>query len=330
MPDNVSTRPDKNKNKGKDTPDGTTENDGSSDESGSGSGGGSSDPYQDAVDREKNYRHRAALRYEEQAKTLQEQAKALKIALGKKGFRAELKQKLQNVRLVARQTDAELMDSYRDRVGSLVKSDEDNQKSASAQTFANLSNAGRERANALSEAMLQGAGETDVLRAQGMALRNWSANQNEVGRAFFDTQTSINSALTDLTSDFRTARYNNDAEANADREMLWSAYYDQRSEAMTALGNTYGQMAEYYSMANEQEKSKDYKDSYDKYTDKSSNLFERASLTSGKAWENPGVSKRIRRWEGRDEFDDGMNSRQFGRQDVSLDRPEGATLRSWA
>lgn len=329
----IPTAPkDKNKNKGTPKPEGggSGNSGGSSSSGGSGSsGGGGNNPYAAAQRREENYKHRAALRYAEQAQTLQLQAQALRVALSKKGFKAALKQKLANVNLVTRQQDKELMRSYRDRVGSLKDSDSDNQKAASAQTFANLSNAGRERANALSEAMLQGAGESDVLRAQGMALRNWNANQNEVNRSFFDTQSSINSALNDLTVDTRTGRMNIALQANADKEMLYSNYYDRRSETLTQLGNTLGQMAEYYGMANEQEKSKGYQNKQDKFSDKSGDVFTQAALNSGKAWKNPGIPKKIRKWEGRDDFEGGMNNRQFRRQDVDLSRPEGATLRSW-
>lgn len=302
---------------------------------GSGYGGGSGngdgkDPYAASVAREKHYRHLAAVRYAEQAQIMQQQARALRVALGKRGFRAALQQKLANVNLVTRQQDRELVDSYHDRVSSLETSDSDNQKAASAQTYANLSNAGRERANALSEAMAQGAGESDVLRAQGMALRNWDANQSEVNRGFFDTQSSINSALNDLTIDTRTGRMNVALQANADKELLYSNYYDRRSETLTTLGNTLGQMAEYYSLANEQEAAKKYRAQSKELSDKSGHAYTNASLASGQAWENPGVPKKIRRWDGHDDFEDGMNPNQFQRQDVALDRPEGAQLRSWA
>ena len=60
----------------------------------------------------------------------------------------------------------------------------------------------------LAQAALQGAGETDTLRGQFMAVRNWDANQADVNRSYFDTTRSINSSLQDLNSDVRQQRVN--------------------------------------------------------------------------------------------------------------------------
>ena len=303
----------------KDTPDGTAAD----------SSGGSKDPVQAAIDREKAYRQAAANRYMKQAQILQVQAHAWKAILSKKGFRKALMQKLENVTLDERQQDKQLMLGYNERYGSLERADSDNQKDVSGKTTANLMNASRERANALSEAALQGAGETDVLRSQGMALRNWNANQGEVNRAFADTQTALNSSLTDLTVDTRSGRFNVALQANADREMLWSNYYDRRSEALTQLGNTMGQISEYYAMSNEQSKSKKAQNLEDKWRKKAKDTFGELAENTQKAWDDPGVSKRIRQWDGKKGFEDGMNPNQFGPQDLSMKRPEGADLRKW-
>ena len=293
-------------------------------------GSGGKDPVQAAIDREQGYRSAAANRYMEQARILQIQAHNWKAILSKKGFRQALMTKLDNVTKREGQQDNQLMKGYRDRYGSLTQADSDNQNDASAKTFANLSNAGRERQNALSEAMLQGAGESDVLRSQGASLRNWSANQGEVNRAFFDSQTAINSSLTDLNVDTRSGRFSVAMQANQDRELLWSNYYDRRTEALTQLGNTMGQISEYYAMSNEQEKSKKAQNLEDKWRDKSKDVFGKVAKNTQKAWEDPGVSKSIRKWEGRDGFDQGMNPSQFSNQGFEpLARPEGADLRKW-
>jgi hypothetical protein len=294
-----------------------------------GGGGGANDPVQAAIDREKQYRADAANRYMKQAQILQIQAHKWKQILSKKGFRKALMTKLDNVSLDEKQSDDILMQGYDDRVGSLKNANDDNKKDASAKTNANLMNASRERANALSEASLQGAGETDMLRSQGMALRNWSANQNEVGRAFADTQTALNSSLNDLNVDTRQGRFNVALQANADREMLWSNYYDRRSEALTQLGNTMGQISEYYAMSNEQKKSKEAQNKEDKWRKNSKDVFGQLAKNTQKAWDDPGVSKNIRQWDGRGDFEGGLDNRQFGPQDLSMKRPSGADLRKW-
>ena len=97
--------------------------------------------------------------------------------------------------------------------------------------------------------MLQGAGESDVLQAQMMSLRNWQFNQTEANRSYYDTLRSLNSSLTDLNVDTKTALANNELQANADREAIWTNYHDRRSEAFTQLGNIRGQQADYYAEA---------------------------------------------------------------------------------
>ncbi len=303
----------------KDTPNGTATDTGS----------GGKDPVQAAIDREKAYRSDAADRYMAQAQNLRIQAQAWKAILSKKGFRKALMQKLENVDLRELQQDKKAMSNYKDRVGSLKNAADDNENDVSAKTNANLMNASRERANALSEAALQGAGESDVLRSQGAALRNWSANQGEVNRAYFDTQTALNSSLTDLNVDVGDQRFNIAQQANESREMLWSNYYDRRSEALTQLGNTMGEISNYYAMANEQEGSKKRRKLEKEWRDNAKDIYGDLAKNTQKAWDDPGVSKKIRQWDGRGPFEDTMNTRQFGPQDLSMKRPTGADLRKW-
>lgn len=314
--DKAPTRPGSQPN---DTPSGTATD----------TGGGGKDPVQAAIDREKEYRSDAADRYMSQAQNLRIQAKYWREILSKKGFKKALMQKLENVDLRELQQDTRATDNYKRRYGSLKDAAGDNEKDVSAKTNANLMNASRERANALSEAALQGAGESDVLRSQGAALRNWAANQNEVGRAYFDTQTALNSSLTDLNVDVGDQRFNIAQQANESREMLWSNYYDRRSEALTQLGNTMGEISNYYAMANEQEGSKKRRDLEDEWRDKAKDTYGKLAKNTQKAWDDPGVSKKIRKWEGRDPFEDSMNNRQFGPQDTAMKRPSGADLRKW-
>ena len=300
---------------------------GGSSGSGSGSGGGgSSNPYLAA---QRKAQHKAAQRYMQQAATLQSQADSLVLALGRRGFRSALATKLANIRRDVGLADSTLLMDYESRVASLQNTADDNLKAAGGQSYAALSNAGRERANAMSEAMAQGAGESDMLRAQGMALRNWNANQSEVTRSFNDTGTSIGASLTDMTADTRTARINTVRQANADRDLLWTNYNDRMSETQTQLGNIYGQMADYYASASEmgaggarKKMKRTRRLAKDAWMD--------AAEQAGEAWRNPGVKPSLRQWQGED-VDTGMlgSSVLTEAPATSLSRPEGATLRRW-
>jgi hypothetical protein len=281
------------------------------------------------------YKSKAARKYLQQAETLDEQIEALLDALGvgkgRGAFYRALKQRLENVGLVQRQQDRIVMEGYRDRVKSLRGAKDDNEAALADQDFAAGNNLNRERANAVSEAMMQGAGESDLLRSQAMSLRSWDSNQSEVRRSYSDTMRSINSSLTDLNIDTKTARTNLATEANADREQLWAAYYGQRSEAFTQLGNIYGQQAELYTLAQEMKGSKKTKGKLKHAESMMGEYFDAATTAAGQAWDNPGISRRLRRWDGREEFEQVNNRSRLSQAttNVSLDRPEGATLREW-
>lgn len=297
---------------------------------GGGGGGGSKDPYAQARADQARRDRKAGNRYAEQARNLQGQADALLRAL-RKEFRKGLNIRLDNVANNLAQADALLLDGYRERVGSLEEAASDNVKASETQTGINRQNVVRERNSALAEAMANGAGESDALNAQLASLRNWQANQSEIQRSFFDTLTGINTSLTDLNVDTKTARVNAVVQANSDREQLWSTYYNQRSETFTNLGNTYGQQADYLSSAKEYGVGGGGKGK----AGAARKAFMQASKEAGKAWENPGVSKRLMNWDGRDEFTTAQTKKSAAAQlagaaTVSLDqRPEGATLRKW-
>jgi hypothetical protein len=282
--------------------------------------------------KERKAQGKAARKYIDQATTLNQQVRALQAALGGKGFIKALNQRLRNVTLVANQQDAALVHDFRSRYGALKDTFTDNEKAAGAQTFAALGNRGRERANALSEAMAQGAGESDMLRTQQMSLRNWNANQNEVSRSYHDTLTSINSSLVDLTADTRTARINMASQANADRSSLWTDYYSQRSETLTQLGNVRGQQAEFYGLANEAVSSKATQGKRKAAAGASGAAFMGATKASATAWKNPGVKASLRNWAGPAAFEGDLttSNRHETVDEVPLKRPEGATLRGWA
>lgn len=273
-------------------------------------------------------KNKTAQRYLEEAQTLAGQAKALRAALGKKGFKSALKGQLANVKLGMHETDAELLRGFNDRVGSLEAVAADNEKASSSQTVANANNAARERANVLSEAMANGAGESDALRAQQMSLNNWQANQSEVNRNYFDTATSINSSLTDLETDTRSARVQNFIQAEADKNQLWSNYYDQRSETLTQLGNVQGQRAEYLGLANEARGGKKIRRRRKKAQDASEEAFMDAADEAGRSHESRDVPGRLTDWQGREPFRAAAPRTTF-LDTGPLAAPEGATLRKF-
>lgn len=293
--------------------------------SGDGKGGGGG-----PLVKGKGPKAKAANRYVEEAQTLALQAKALRAALGKHGFKAALKAQLGNVKQAMADTDAELMRGYNDRLLSLEQSAEDNEKAQAGQSYANTTNAARERANATSEAMLQGAGESDLLRAQQMSLRNWQANQQEIQRSYFDTLTSINSSQRDLEADTRSARVQNFQQAEADKNQLWTNFYDQKSETLTQLGNTLGQMAEYYGLANEQKGSRKLRRRRKKLAGASGDAFMDAAEVAGMAHDSKDVPGRLKQWQGRPDFETQIAAFQASTAPpVDLGRPEGASLRKF-
>lgn len=293
-----------------------------------GGGGGGSNPYLAA---QKKAQSKAAKRYLDQAKAMQGQIAALKNSLST-GFKDALNQRLANISLVSGQQDQVLMEGYNQRVKSLEGAANDNAQAEGAAAFQNLGNAARERANAVSEAMNQGAGESDVLRSQMMSLRNWSSNQGEIQRSYFDTLRSVNSSLGDLNVDTKTARANIASQANADRDQVWSQFHDQKSETFTNLGNLFGQQSELYGMAQEQKGSKATKKLRKQAVAQSDAAFMKASKQNAMVWENPGIGDQLLNWQGRGDFASDLGPRTID-QAVTNEpikaKPEGATLRKW-
>lgn len=201
-----------------------------------------------AVQRENEAKRKAADRYMKQVANLDIQANALKRALNH-DFARSRDRLLADISQALRQQQDIIRTGFVGRYDQLETSAEDNEKATSAQTGINTRNMIRERANAIDAAIAQGAGESDVLRTQLMSLRNWNANQNEIDRAYSDTLQSINSSLTDLEIDTRTALANNVLQANSDKGQVWQNYHDRRSEAFTNLGNIRGQQADYVAQA---------------------------------------------------------------------------------
>ena len=230
-----------------------------------------------------------------------------------KGFRSALDKRLANIDTAAKQGDEVLMAGYNARLNVLEQLGLDNEKAEGGASWANLSNRAREASDILTEIAAQGAGETDQLQAQLIAARNWAANQQEVNRSFYDSQSSNFNALTDLNADTRSARYNLANQSMSDREQAWATYQNQMSDASTQLGNIY---------------SNPYSDSYK--TD-SKAAWQRMVDTTKDVWTNPGVSDEVRNWQGtsKPRLQQLNNARLEGALPAvgKARRPEGSTLR---
>lgn len=263
--------------------------------------------------------------------------KGPELKLGPAKHEGDLKDRLNttiaNLKESFKSGDALLMEGFRDSTEGFAKLAQSNDDAAADQTFAAMSNRGRERANALSEATLQGAGESDMLRTQLMSLRNWNANQSEVERSHADSLASINSSLLDLYTDTKKARQSQADQYDADRGQAWDNYFQSSSEAMTQLSNTYGEMATNYMMANEQKKSKKNRRKIRKYKQLSAQAANAASTFAAQKWSSPGDHSEITEWEkpadlastrGGSTYHPGMYAIQAPKA------PEGASLRKWS
>lgn len=228
-------------------------------------------------------------------------------------FAAARDVKIANINALLATQDAELMRGYGERAAGLEGSRLDNEKSEADSTFGNLANRVRERTDLLEQAASQGAGESDQLKVAMQALRNWDANQGEINRSYFDTVRSVNSAITDLNQDTRSARINLQGQAQGDIEQAWTNYFNQVADAYTQQGNI---------------EANPYSDSYKP----GSTAYADAAATAGKAYSAPGIPGAITGWTPATQAAEGqMNNSQLGAAVTNLGqkKPEGATLRKW-
>lgn len=192
----------------------------------------------------------------------------------------------------------------------------DNEKAEHDSSFHNRANRGRERMDILSEAASQGAGETDTLRSQAMALRNWAANQSEVNRSFHDTQRSVNSEITNLNETTKQNLHNLYGQSNVDRAKAWDDYYRSTADIWTQIFNTENAMH-----ANKQ------------YTVQYADAAKKAASAVGGKWTDPGIPQNVQDWQGKTTEEKMLNSSNFDLQDygshITQKKPEGGTLRKW-
>lgn len=313
-----------------------------------GSGGSGGDFYKRQAkkqDESRKQQNRAAYKdLRNQIKMADWQADALDIALGKNGYKAVLRQQLQNIRKESRQDDRLLMRNFREHRRNINLAVRDNEKAAADQSFANILNRSRERTNALDQAALQGAGESDTLRSLNMSLRNWSSNQSQINRSFFDSNRSLKGAAADLNTETRTGRAAIARDANRARERAWSDFYGNRHTAFTERGNIFGQQAQLFGKATQisgdedsgvkkhkKKLKRDEAGQKDAMKQAKKN-YQLAAAETGKAWKNPGVPKTIMQWDGLQLGEGRQNTTvaKFGfSEERPMKAPEGATLRRW-
>ena len=229
------------------------------------------------------------------------------------GFRTALDQRLSNITQQRGQGDRILLDGYDLRADSLLKLRTDNEMAESGSSWANIANRAREASDILIQAAGQGAGETDQAHTQLLAARNWSANQAEVNRAFYDALGSNNAAVTDLNADTRSARFNLANQALGDQEQAWSTFANQMADAATQLGNIQGNP---------------YSDSYK--ADGGKKAWDQMVKAASEAWKNPGVPDDVRNWQGpMQPKDERLGNGAFLRAErAQAKRPEGATVKA--
>lgn len=300
------------------------DNDGGGGKSSGGGGGGSaSSAAADYKKAQEKAEAEARDRARKQAKNLQGQIDASKVLISE-SFREALKIRFANIKLLQGQQDAILMEGYRKRVNDLRDAAKDNEKAAGDQSFLNLTNRARERTSATLQAASMGAGETDTLRSQVSAIRNFVANQADIVRSFFDTGRSINTSLKDLNIDTKTARLNNEREAYEQRDQATTDYYNRRYEGFTQLGNLLGQQSEVYGLADEGSKQKSA-------SKEAKGAFFAGAREASKGYVNPGASSKLLNWQGAPEIEMHQNAANFANAPTNIGRKraEGANLRSW-
>ena len=235
----------------------------------------------------------------------------------------------------------------------------DNEKSESDSSFSNLTNRAREKQDLVTQALSQGAGESDVLKSQLQALRNWSVNQGDINRSFFDTRTSINAGITDLNTSTQQSRMNEELSTNMAKADRWDDFYESMADSYSDMANLdqsnyllSGEIAAaekqrgysegVLNWLNEGKNFADYETprlatmAAAKAAPYESKYADLAAQMTGSTWKNPGLSNETKNWEGMAQSQTTLtNTQPWNAQDntesgtPTKKRPEGATLRRW-
>lgn len=294
-------------------------------------GGGGSDPYARARADQKAQEAKAATRLAAQAARLRAQADALKLALGSKGFAAELKRQLGNADIEFKEEDKLVLAQY-ERGKKALEAQKANTEDNRARSLQEAGqNSGRERNEALQQGIEHGISATDMIKAQGASLRNWSMNVGQVQTNYTDEVTGIQSEHSQMVNSVITSRQTAWREREQQRAQLYRGYYDNRSQVLTEIGNKLGESAQYYDMANEQKGSGSYKSKAKTTSAAALKNLKAAALEAGKGYAEKGAPTSITKWEGTAKITNSTDARQWGRQELEIKDAEGAsaTLRKW-
>jgi DNA-binding protein H-NS len=228
--------------------------------------------------------------------------------------------KLRNISTAFTTSDSNLRKGYGQALGGLRSSAKDNDKSEGDSSFQNIANAVRERQDIIGEIGNNGGGETDMLRGQLAALRNYSANQGEINRSFFDTLNSINRSITSLNVDTTTGRNNLWNQAESDRESAWANYYNQQADTWTQITNIEN--------SNNNTKSS----TSEAYKKTQTDAGNKAARYAGSSYAKKNPSK-LDTWSGKGTTEKRKPTSVNAAATVNLGGPmkraEGATLRKW-
>ena len=229
--------------------------------------------------------------------------------------------KLANIARAFTDSDARLLENYRTALAGLEGTRANNEKAEADTSFGNVSNAIRERASLLAEAAANGAGESDLLRTQLQALRNYSANQGEVNRSFYDTLQSINNSVTALNNDTANSRTNLYNQREADREAAWANFANQTADAWTQIMNI--------ESANTNVDS----DTSEAYNRRFADAGSQAAAAVRNSYRRQAIPAGWTDWAGKGTTEDRRLTSNNKAATVNLGgpvrRPEGATLRRW-
>ena len=251
----------------------------------------------------------------EATKALVDQQVQLSNAFGK-----QRDTKLGNIDSTFKTSDSNLLKGYSQALGGLLSTSKDNDRSESDSTFQNISNAVRERSDILTEIGNNGGGETDILRGQLAALRNYSTNQNEINRSFFDTLGSINRSITSLNVDTATSRNGLWSQSESDKESAWANYYNQQADTWTQITNI------------ENSNNNTATDTSEEYKKSQAGSGKKAADFAGSSYAKK-TNSGLDAWSGKGQAEKRKLASTNSAATVNLGGPmkraEGATLRKW-
>lgn len=185
----------------------------------------------------------------QKARDLEPLLEAYKLALSSKGLTKARRQDIRDIERALLSQLTEAKDAAEQRYNAFLTAGQNAEMDTGRVLEAGISNTVRERQEAMTQLLTNGAGETDAMRAMLMAARNWQANAGEANRAYYDTMASTNAGITDLSLDTETAMANAWRGAEAEKDLLWKEYYKSRADTHTSSRDIYNQMLAHYRAA---------------------------------------------------------------------------------